>query len=192
VKRPRVIGELRSYLGILLRAGLRSDEKDPGAVFLETAGDLERDGPTPAFFVGLYRIAPDRRPAASTAIVESADEASGLRLEARRPPLWVACRFLFAVRGRSIEEELELIAAGLRTIHDHPLIAPEHIPSLRGQWAADRYPLDLIEDRDAWREAGLARPRPAVSCQAIIPIPSALSEPVERILDREIRIGERP
>ncbi len=193
MRRPRVICELSAYLGILLRAGLRSgDEGDPGPVLLDGPRDLEGDGPAPSFFLRLIRVVPDRRPPAIASPLESTDPSHGPRHEVRRPPLWVSCRYLTAVRGRTSDEEAEMLAAILRTIHDHPVVSPEHLPSVRPWSYADRFPVELVEEREGWRAAGLGAPRITLAFQATVPIPSALAEPVERVLDREIRIEEMP
>ena len=110
----------------------------------------------------------------------------------RHPPLWVSCRYLAAIRGRTSDEEAEMVAALLRTLHDHPVVSPEHLPSVRTASYADRYPIEMADDRESWREAGLTVPRLAVSFRITVPVPSALSDPFERVLDREIRIGEMP
>ncbi len=197
MRRPRVICELSTYLGILLKAGLRSGaEGDPGVFLLEGPQEIEREGPAPAFFLHLHRVIPDRRAPRAGAFAETASEAqAGLRLEYRHPPLWTACRYLVGVKGRGQEEEGEMVAAALRTLNDHPVVSVEHLPSLRGSPFADRFPLELSEglrDEEGWRAVGLTRARITVSFQVTVPIPSALSDPLERVLDREIRIQELP
>jgi uncharacterized protein DUF4255 len=202
LRRPRVICELSTYLGILLKAGLRSGaEGDPGVFLLEHPQEIEREGPSPSFFLHLHRVLPDRRAPRAGSIVEAASDAQpGLRLEYRHPPLWISCRYLLGMKGRGPEEEAEMVAAALRTLMDHPVVSLEHLPSLRG-WAprapgaghADRFPLEIVEgsrEEEGWRAAGLVRARITVSFQVTVPIPSALSEPLERVLDREIRIQE--
>ena len=191
VNRPRVICDLSAYLAVLIRSGLRGDENEAEVFQLESAADIEREGPSPAFFLHLYGITPDRRAPRASTVFESADEApEGHRLEVRRPPLWVACRYLVGVSGRSREEEEEMLAAIFRTLHDHPTLAPEHLPSIRGAVDVDRFPLELIEERESWLAAGLLRPRPMVALQASVPIVSAMSDPFQRILNREIRLEE--
>ncbi len=195
MRRPRVICELNTYLGILLRAGLRSgDEGDQGPILLENIQEIEREGPAlPGFFLHLYQLVPERRALRSDAVLEPADNVQvGHRLEVRHPPLWVSCRYLSGVRGRSREEEAEMIAALLRTLHDHPVLTAEHLPSLRSFASADRIPLELIEGRGSWRDLGLSRPRLTVAFQASVPIPSALVDPLERVLDRRIDLQELP
>jgi hypothetical protein len=191
VNRPRVICELSAYLAVLIRNGLRGEEGEAETSLLESAADIEREGPSPAFFVHLYAIVPDRRIPRASAVYETADEAGGgQRLEIRRPPLWVACRYLVGVRGRSREEEEEMLAALLRTLHDHPTVSPEHLSSIRGEGAVDRIPLELIEERESWLAAGLLRPRPMIAVQATVPIFSAMSDPLQRVLNREIRLED--
>ena len=192
MRRPRVFWELGTYLGILIRAGLRSGvDGDQGPMLLESPRDIEGEGPASMFFLEMYRVAPEKRASRATALAESMGEArEGLRLEMRHPPLWVACRYLVAVRGKSREDEAEMVAALLRTLNDHPLISSEHLPSVRALGPLDRYPLEILDDREAWREAGLSRPRLSIAFQVIVPIHSALSDPVDRVLDREIRVEE--
>jgi hypothetical protein len=193
LRRPKVIGELSTYLGILLRSGMRSgDEGDQGPIQLGAAKDIEGDGPTPAFFLHLARVVPDRRPAAPMSMVESGEAAHAIRREIRHPPLWVTCRYIVGVRGRNAEEDAELIAAALRALHDHRAVSPEHLPSIRQTAYSDRFPLDLVDPGDGCREAGLELPRPVAAFHVTVPIPSALSDPFERVLDREIRLEELP
>lgn len=195
MRRPRVICELNTYLGILLKAGLRSGEEgDQGPILLERVQEIEQEGPgLSAFFLHLHRVVPEKRAARAEAFLEaSGDVEAGQRLEVRHPPLWVSCTYLAGVRGRSQEEEAEMIAALLRTLHDHPLLAPEHLPSIRGLEYADRYPLELMGLEEGWRELGLAWPRLTVAFRVTVPIPSALLDPLERVLDREIHLQELP
>jgi len=194
VRRPRTICELSAYLAILLRSGLRSgEENDPGVFLLESPADVEREGPSPAIFLQLYSIGLDRRAPRAAAVVEAADEGrEGMRVEVRRPPLWTLCRYLVGMRGRSREEEEEMAAAFLRTLHDHPVLTQENLPSLRGSGAAERYPLEVIEEREGWRLVGLSRPRLLFAFQASIPILSALADPFRHVLDREIQLEELP
>ena len=193
MRRPRVIVELASYIGILLRSGLRGDEGDAGLALLENVGDLEGQGPTPAVFLCLYRVEPERRVPSPWTIGEGGDASgSGIRLDLRRPPLWVGCRFLVAVRGRGAAEEAELISAAYRTLHDHSAISSEHLASIRDLAYADRYPVEILDEREAWREAGLSRPRLSVTFRVVVPIPSALADPLDRVLEREITIEEMP
>ena len=189
--RARIICELSAYLAMLIRSGLRGGASEAEAAHLESAPDIERDGPSPAFFVHLYAIVPDRRVPRASAVFETADETGeGQRLEVRRPPLWVACRYLAGVRGRNREEEEEMLATVLRTLHDHPSASAEQLPSIRGDASVDRIPLELIEERESWLAAGLLRPRPMIAIQASVPILSSMSDPLQRVLNREIRVED--
>ena len=85
-----------------------------------------------------------------------------------------------------------MLAAVFRTLHDHPTVSPEHLPSVGQAAGVDRFPIELIEERESWLAAGLLRPRPMVAFQASVPILSAMSDPLHRVLNREIRIGAFP
>ena len=192
MKRPRVICELSGYLSILLRSGFRfGEENEPGVRLLASPAEIEKEGPAPAFFLELYHVAPDHRALRASSIHEKLEESrDSPRGEVERPPLWVACRYQSGVRGRSREEEQEMIAALLRTLHDHPLLTAEHLPSLRGLGGVNRFPLEIIEEREGWRHLGLVRPRLLISFQVLVPIPSAITEPLQRVFEREIHLEE--
>ena len=100
MNRPRVICELSAHLAVLLRAGLRSGDGDgDGVVALESAAEIDREGPAPAFFLQLLRAAPHRRVSQSALIPETGEDSSeGVRERLRRPPLWVSCRYAAGVR----------------------------------------------------------------------------------------------
>jgi hypothetical protein len=51
-------------------------------------------------------------------------------------------------------------------------------------------PVRLVEDGEAWREIGLAEHRLTVSFEVTVPIASARTESAQRILERELRVGE--
>jgi len=208
LNRPRVICELSAHLAVLLRAGLRSeDDGEVSVVTLESASEIDREGPAPAFFLQLQGIAPDRRAGPCSLLPETGEDSSeGIRERLRRPPLWVSCRYAAGVRGRNREEEEEMLAAVLRILHDHPIVSAEHLPSLRGtggprecgpalarggSWDAGGFPIDLRPDPENWLEVGLQRPRPLISFEVSVPIPSALTEPLSRVLQREVRIWEK-
>jgi hypothetical protein len=56
-----------------------------------------------------------------------ADSKDRLRL----PGLWVKVRYVFLVAGGSVEDQLEVIGAALRTLHDHPYVKIDEAPRAR-------------------------------------------------------------
>ncbi len=208
MNRPRVICELSAHLAVLLRAGLRAeDDGEVAVVALESAAEIDREGPAPAFFLQLQRIAPDRRAGQRALVAETGEDAvEGIRERLRRPPLWVSCRYAAGVRGRNREEDEEMLAAILRILHDHPVLSAEHLPSLRGMgapreggpalargrsWEVGGFRIDLVPESENWIEVGLQKPRPLISFEVSVPIPSALTEPLSRVLQREVRVREK-
>ncbi len=191
--RPRVLYELSRRLTILLEEGLRGGGVIPRIpVFLCHPHDpLEgREGLENSVAAILYpvRIAPEPRFRGSGMEWEPASQGQSgdlLRLQS----LWVTVRYLFLVAGGTLELELEALGAALRTISDHPALSLE-LEGEPGEPAETVVcPLSIVEPSEGWRDLGLEDHRLLFAFEAAAPIRSLVTEPVGRVLEREVSVG---
>ena len=206
--RPRIFYELSRHLAILLEKGLRGGPESARIpVFLcHPLDPLEAQGPQGSHGPGGAREELGAHTAGILYPVRFSPEAryrqAGMTLEPpgagqprdrlRFPGLWVRVRYVFLVAGGSMEDQLEALAAALRTLHDGSVV---EVPAVAGEGESGAaeggtYPLRIVEDPEGWRELGLAEHRWTVSFEVTVPIASSRAEEVDRILEREVRLEE--
>src|SRR5262245_53183664 len=132
-----------------------------------------------------FRVSPDPRFRRPGMAIEPAS--SGERW--RWHPLWVRTRFAFLVAGGALEAQLGAVESALRTLHDHAAVPASALGLDPGE-EEPLYPLRLVDDPEAWRELGLAEHLLLSLFEVTVPIESDRSEPLERVLDREVIIEE--
>jgi hypothetical protein len=141
-----------------------------------------------------------------------------LKERLRFPALWVRVRYVLLAAGGGIEDQLGAIAAALRTLHDTPTVSlgvagesespqPGEDSSNRGTLEARKrllseeearqqeleegsYPLRLVEDAEGWRELGLPEHALTIAFEVTLPIPSARTETLPRVIERELQVEE--
>jgi len=198
--RPRILYELSRRLAILLEEGMRGDPGSPRVpVFLchplDPVDAGEETGAHTAGILYPVGISPEARYRQQGYTLETALE-RGAREGLRRKSLWVRVRYLFLVAGGSMEVQLEALAAALRTLHDHPTVDLQPIladtdsqaPPEAGEHGS--FPLTIIDAPEGWRELGLQDHRVTIGFEVAAPIASGVLEPVERVLERAVRLDE--
>jgi hypothetical protein len=214
--RPRILYELSRRLAILLEEGMRGPPGSPRVpVFLcHPLDPVEaREDPEDHTAGILYpaRIVPELRFRQPGWTLESG-LVRGSREAMRRTCLWVRVRYLFLVAGGPIEMQLEALASALQTLHDNSVVqlppaagpaeTSDETPhaALRGpmEVGADTsaeelgsFPLTIVDAAEGWRELGLQDHRITIGCEVVVPIGSDVLEPVERILERAVRLEGR-
>ena len=84
------------------------------------------------------------------------------------------------------------VEGALRTLHDHPVIVAggEEIGASGVDEGEAGFPLRIVEDSGGWRELGLTEHRLLIAFEVTVPVSSGRTEPVERVLGREVRLEE--
>jgi hypothetical protein len=110
----------------------------------------------------------------------------------RADPLWVRVRYAFLVAGGPLADQLGAVESALRTLHDHPVLAPagDEAGAGEGDEGEAGLPLRIVEDAGGWRELGLTEHRLLIAFEATVPVASARTAAVERVLGREVRLEE--
>jgi hypothetical protein len=113
----------------------------------------------------------------------------------RADPLWVRVRYVFLVAGGSLADQLGAVESALGTLHDNPIIAPVGEDADEGGNAGEDgeegLPVRIVEDPGGWRELGLGEHRLLIALEVTLPIASARTAPVERVIARDLEIEER-
>ena len=193
--RPRVLYELSRRLAILLEDGLEGGGALPHVpVFLCHPHDpIEgREGLESSAAAILYpvRVVPEprfRRAGMEWEPAVTGEPEGRLRAQC----LWVNVRYLFLVAGGTLELELEVLAAALRTLNDHPSLAIQLEGDAGDSAETVLFPLRIVEATEGWRELGLADHRLMLAFEAGAPIRSLQTEAVGRVLEREVVVESR-
>lgn len=212
----RILYELSQAVSVLLESGLRREGgRHTPVFFCHPLDPLEDEQETAQGAFGILymtRIAPDPGLRQNGLDVSSLFE-SDVHPRLLRPALWIRVRYVFMVAGGDVEQQLVALASVLQTLHDHPSVCiarggevggalddqidPDaERDDLRGDAStADRElvcPVRWLEDGEGWRELGLPEHRLTLAFEVTCPIPSSLSETVERIQERGLSIEESP
>jgi hypothetical protein len=177
---PLILHELSQRLAVLLEEGIRSTKTAP--VFLcHPLDPLEAREELASHTVGVlypYRFSPERRFRQPGMALEAA--ANDAREVLRKAPLWIRARYAFLAAGGGLKDQLDVLGAALRTLHDTPAVALED--------GTGAYPLEVIDEPGGWRELGLTEHRLMAFFEVVVPLASARTERVERVLDRSLRL----
>jgi hypothetical protein len=215
--RPRVLYELSRHLAVLLEHGLAGERGARIPVFvchpLDVLQDAEPYRKQAAAVLYPFSVVPEERfrPAGwsaqvtaeregGRAVPEPADE------ELVYPPLWVRVRYVVLLVGGTIEEQLEALAAALRTLHEHGSVtwdslqrddgAPERDgkdpppPAPVAGEEGGSLPLRLLGDIGAWRELGLSAHHLTIAFEVSVPIPASRTERASRVVERDVQLEE--
>ena len=138
----------------------------------------------------LHRVSPDARYRQAGSRMQPAPEA-GLPGRSRRGGLWVNLRYVFMIVEATPQEEMGSIGAALQFLHSSALLPVGEMEEFLGKGVdleIAELPVEIVEDREAWRELGLPRHQLAISFEVSLPLASQKYETVERVLEREVRL----
>ncbi len=200
--RPRIFHELSRYLAILLEKGIQGKSGDNRIpVFLShpveaLEGSEQPEGARAAAVLYLYRVSPDST-LRQTGVSFEDGSTPGAPNAVRYPGLWVRLRYAFLVVGGTLTDELGVLAAAMKTLHDNAFLK---VSGLTGNSADEiglgggaplgvsEFPVFLVEEPEVWREIGLEEHRLAINFEVFVPLPSGRQEEVEPVLDRDLRL----
>ena len=208
-----VIRELSRCLQGRFEQGLRAAGEEAGAddtdagesprrisVYLVHPRDLEGVSELPVASLYLWDVAPEPRLGSRGSTVESSVDTTSVDTRGqgdtlRRAPAWVVCRYALAIRGRRLEDEHVLVAAGIRELHDRSTVSVADLPSLLSEPTlkeGSRFPITVKARPDLWRTLGLDRHRLLIGLEVPVPIPSTRREAALRVLERRLDIAVDP
>jgi hypothetical protein len=189
-----LIQELSRALQARLEEGLRSEVPDdaPVLIYLVHPQELERASELPVAALYLWELEPESRYRATGYSFEQSGEGGGETL--RPAPLWLSCRFAFAVRGRRPEEEHSALEAALLCLREQPVIEAESLASLKeerglAERRADRFPIQLESRPELWRTIGLPRHRLLLTFSLTVPIVARRGLPALRVQERRLELA---
>ncbi len=138
----------------------------------------------------LHRISPAARYRQAGARLQPAEEA-GLPGRSCRGGLWVNLRYVFMIVEATPQEEMGSIGAALQFLHSSALLPVGEMEEFLGKEVdleIAELPVEIVEDREAWRELGLPRHHLGISFEVSLPLAAQKYETVERVLEREVRL----
>jgi len=187
-----MLHEVSRRLAALLEEAMSAGGRKVPVFLCHPLDPLEDDASLASGTVGILyptSITPEPRFRRPGMRVEGAIGGLGERL--RGDPLWVRVRYVFLVAGGPLAGQLGAVEGALRTLHDHPiLVAGEEAAASGDDGGEAGFPLRIVEDSGGWRELGLTEHRLLIAFEVTVPVASGRTEPVERVLGREVRLEE--
>ena len=103
--------------------------------------------------------------------------------------VWVG--YVFLIVEATPLEEMGSVGAVLQLLHSIALLPVGEMEEFLGKEAdleLAELPVEIVEDREAWRELGLPRHHLGISFEVSLPLASQSYKTVERVLEREVRL----
>jgi len=195
--RPGDFYDLSRYLAIRLEEAVRGTaQQQEIPVYLCHPIDLPPRGAGEDVEYGargvlyLQRVSPAARYRQAGARMQPAQEA-GLPGRSRGGALWVSLRYVFMIVEATPQEEMGSVEAVLQLLHSIALLPVGEMEEFLGKEVGlemAELPVEIVEDRDAWRELGLPRHHLGISFEVSLPVVSQNYKTVERVLEREVRL----
>ena len=195
--RPGDFYDLSRYLAIRLEEAIRGAAREEDIpVFLCHPMDLpaRRAGEDAEYgargVLYLQGVSPSERYRQAAVRMLPAQE-TGLPGRSCHSGPWVNLRYIFMVVESTPQEELGSVEAVLQLLYSRALLPVEELEELLGkevELEIAELPVEIVEDREAWRELGLPRHHLGISFEVSLPLASQGSRTVERVLERELRL----